>query len=183
MTDRDPFSPLNEQEERLASGDAHQQDAMPAHQQDAMGDDEIIRPVPQYATPLLQVLGRKPSAVHWYCDADGNNDFASVRFDDANGKTYRPYCYVRSATGEEWKARSVPAPRPLFNLNKLAARPNAPVLVVEGEKCVRAAEKMFVNWVVVTSWGGAKQAAKTDWSPLLNRQVVIWPDADEVGRS
>src|SRR5262245_49745070 len=89
MTDRNPFSPFDEQEGRLAGGDAH-------HQQDAAGDDEIIRPVPQYAKPLLQALGRKPSAIHWYCDADGNKDFAVVRLDNANGKTYRPYCWVRS---------------------------------------------------------------------------------------
>src|SRR5262249_14765512 len=140
MTDRDVFSPFDEQEERLASGDDQQQ-------QDVAGDDEIIRPVPQYATSLLQALGRKPSELHWYWDADGNKDFAVVRFDDAGGKKYYPFCWVRSATGEGWKARSVPAPRPLFNLNRLAALPNAPVLVVEGEKCVRAAEKVFPNWV------------------------------------
>ena len=180
MTDRDPFSPLNEQEEGLASGDAHDQ-------HDAGGDDEIIMPVPEHAERLRQALerdwGRKPSDVWWYCDVEGYRSFAVVRFDDADGKTYRPFCWVRSATGEGWKARSVPAPRPLFNLNRLAARPDAPVLVVEGEKCVRAAEKVFPDWVVVTSMGGANAAAKSDWAPLQNRQVVIWPDADEAGRT
>src|SRR5262249_40643520 len=140
MTDRDPFSPLGEQEERLASGDDH-------HRQDAAGDDEIMMPVPEYAEELRQALkrdwGRKPSDVWWYWDFNGYRSFAVVRFDDANGKTYRPYCWVRSTTGEGWKARSAPEPRPLFNLNKLAARPNAPVLVVEGEKCAKAAEKVF----------------------------------------
>lgn len=107
--------------------------------------------------------------------------FAVARFDDADGKRYRPYCWVRSGIGEGWKARSVPAPRPLYNLNKLAARPVEPVLVVEGEKCVRRAEKLLPAWVVVTSPSGANAASKADWKPLQNRHVVIWPDADEPG--
>jgi hypothetical protein len=55
------------------------------------------------------------------------------------------------------------------------------LLVVEGEKCAKAAEKVFSDWLVVTSPGGANAAAKADWTPLQNRQVVIWPDADEAG--
>jgi putative DNA primase/helicase len=179
MTDRDPFSPLDEQDERLTSVGAH-------HQQDVAGDDEIIMPVPEYAEPLRQALkrdwGRKPSDVWWYCDVDGWRSFAVVRFDDVDGKKYYPFCWVRSATSEGWKARSVPAPRPLFNLNRLAARPDAPVLVVEGEKCVRDAEKVFPDWVVVTSLGGAHATAKTDWAALTGRpEAMIWPDADKAG--
>jgi hypothetical protein len=178
MTDHDPFTPLDDQEGRLASSDD-------PHRQDATGDDEIIMPVPEYAEPLRQALkrdwGRKPSDVWWYWDANGDKSFAVVRFDDAGGKTYRPFCWVRSATGEGWKAQSVPAPRPLFNLNKLAARPDAPVLVVEGEKCARDGEKVFPGYVVVTSPGGANAAAKADWD-LKNREVLVWPDADEAGR-
>lgn len=178
MTERDPFFPLDELEELPTSSTGHEQP-------DAGGDDEIIMPVPDYAEPLRQALKRdwacKLSDVYWYCDIKGCRSFAVVRFDDAKGKTYRPFCWVRGATGEGWKARSVPAPRPLFNLNRLAARPDASVLVVEGEKCARAAEKVFPDWVVVTSSGGARAAAMTDWTPLRNRQVMIWPDADEAG--
>jgi hypothetical protein len=176
MTDRDPFYPLNEQEGLGRDGRDHQQDA---------GGDEIIMPVPESAEPLRQALqrdwGRKPSDVWWYFDSEGYRSFAVVRFDDADGKKYFPFCWVRTATGEGWKARSVPAPRPLFNLNRLAARPDAPVLVVEGEKCARVAEKVFPDYVVVTSPGGANAAAKADWD-LKNREVLIWPDADEAGR-
>jgi uncharacterized protein (DUF927 family)/5S rRNA maturation endonuclease (ribonuclease M5) len=179
MTDRDPFAPLDQREEEdLASRGAE-------HELDADGDDEIVMPIPEHAESLRQALGRdwgrKPSSIEWYCDREGNRSFAVVRFDDANGKNYYTFCWVRSATGEGWKLRSVPAPRPLFNLNVLAAKPDAPVLVVEGEKCARAAEKVFPDWVVVTSMGGALAAEQTDWMPMQNRQVMIFPDADEPG--
>jgi hypothetical protein len=95
MTDRDPFSPLDEQDERLTNVGAHRQ-------QHVAGDDEIIMPVPEHAEWLRQALkrdwGRTPSDVWWYYDVEGWKSFAVVRFDDANGKTYRPYCWVRSAT-------------------------------------------------------------------------------------
>ena len=40
------------------------------------------------------------------------------------------------------------------------------------------------DWVVVTSAGGARAAAKTDWKPLAEvAEWLIWPDADEAGRT
>jgi hypothetical protein len=80
-----------------------------------------------------------------------------------------------------------PAPRPLFNLDQLAARPDAPVLVVEGEKAAvgldgsSGAAALLPEYVVTTSVSGAKAAAKSDWSPLASREVVIWPDNDTPG--
>src|SRR6266436_10426410 len=124
MTDRDPFSPLDEAAELLAT------DSVQEHP-DAGGDDEIIMPVPDDAQPLRQALeqarGCKPRDVWWYCDVEGYKSFTVVRFEDGDGKTYRPFCWVRSATGEGWKPRSAPRPRPLYNLNKLAAKPDAAV--------------------------------------------------------
>ena len=35
----------------------------------------------------------------------------------------------------------------------------------------------------ISTWsGGAGATGKTDWSPLKNREVVVWPDADKAGR-
>ena len=53
--------------------------------------------------------------------------------------------------------------------------------MVEGEKAADAAELRFPGYVVTTSLGGAKAAATADWSPLRDRVVTIWPDADEAG--
>ena len=46
-------------------------------------------------------------------------------------------------------------PRPLYGLDRLAARPDAPVIVCEGEKAADAAERLFPEYVAVTSPNGA----------------------------
>jgi hypothetical protein len=69
----------------------------------------------------------------------------------------------------------------LFGLEQLAARPQAPVLIVEGEKTAEIARRMFPDWVVLAWKGGASNARNIDVSPLAGRSVVLWPDADTAG--
>ena len=69
----------------------------------------------------------------------------------------------------------------LFGLEQLAARPHAPVLVVEGEKAAEIARRIFPDWVVLAWKGGAGNARNIDVSPLAGRTVVLWPDADADG--
>src|SRR5262245_52764312 len=73
-------------------------------------------------------------------------------------------------------------PRPLYNHDHLTSRPDAPVLVVEGERTADATAKLFPDYVIVTSQGGANAAGNTDWRPLSGRRVTIWPDNDPAGR-
>jgi DNA primase len=79
----------------------------------------------------------------------------------------------------QWCIQHFSTPRPLQGLDALAAKPDAPVLVVEGEKC-RAAGA-WPQYAVVTWPGGTNGIGKVDWRPLSGRDVVLWPDADEVG--
>lgn len=73
-------------------------------------------------------------------------------------------------------------PRPLYGLDRLAAAPAAPVLIVEGEKTADAAADLFPGFAV-TSWsGGSKAVGKADWRALAGRRVAILPDADTPGR-
>ena len=89
------------------------------------------------------------------------------------------YGCLGGCLGWHWKAP--PVPLSLYGLEKLAGRPDAPVVVTEGEKATDAAQQLFLDAVVVTSANGAKASKKTDWSPLSGRTVFIWPDADEQG--
>ena len=76
-----------------------------------------------------------------------------------------------------------PAPRPLYRLPDLAERPDAPVLIVEGEKAADRAAELFPRTAVVAWSNGAKAVQHVDWEPLRGRRVTIWPDNDQDGRT
>ena len=94
------------------------------------------------------------------------------------GKKIRPLWY----DGTAWRWKAPPEPRPLYRLDALRARPDAPVLIVEGEKTADAAQLLFPSAVAITWPSGCKAIAKADWSPITGRRCVLWPDADAVGR-
>ena len=87
---------------------------------------------------------------HWlYHDAAGADVMAVARFNvvEANGKErpkqFRPFV----SNGNGGFVSTFPERRPLYNLHKLAANPEAVVLVVEGEKAADAAAKLFPDYV------------------------------------
>ena len=84
--------------------------------------------------------------------------------------------------GEAWRWKAPAAPRPLYNRQQLAAKPSAPVLIVEGEKAADAGALLFPQAVVITWPSGCKAIDKADWAPIAGRRCVLWPDADDVGR-
>jgi uncharacterized protein (DUF927 family) len=69
----------------------------------------------------------------------------------------------------------------LYGLDRLAARPNAPALLCEGEKAADAAGALFPAAVPIASMNGAQSPNKSDWSSLSGRSVLIWPDHDDPG--
>ncbi len=73
--------------------------------------------------------------------------------------------------------------RSIYGLEWLAKHPNAKVLIVEGEKAADAAVRVFPdeNLIVVSWLGGSGAVKQTDWTPLADREVIIWPDNDEPG--
>ena len=75
-----------------------------------------------------------------------------------------------------------PAPRPLYGLPGLVQRPDAPVLVVEGEGTADAAALLFPEHVVISWANGTNAIGKADWQPMAGRAVTLWPDADAPGR-
>jgi putative DNA primase/helicase len=85
------------------------------------------------------------------------------------------------AKGLRWRWKGLPSPRPLYGLDRLAERPDAPVVICEGEKAADAAAQVFPDCVCLTSCGGASAAAKSDWRPLAGRRGFHWPDADDCG--
>lgn len=137
-------------------------------------------PAPSFIHPKLG----EPAVVWTYRDGEGQTLGYSCRFNPKGGgrKETRPLVFCQGPKGRRaWRWQGFPEPRPLYGLDRLAARSEAPVLVVEGEKAADAAGRLFPGLVAVTSPGGANAPAKADWRWLAGRAVCIWPDADGAG--
>lgn len=111
-----------------------------------------------------------------YHDAAGEEVGKVLRWDGAlGGKTIRPVSKQGDGT---WAVAAMADPRLLYRLPDL--KPADRVLVCEGEKAADAARG--IGFVATTSAGGAKAAAKTNWSPLAGKEVWVFPDNDAPGR-
>jgi hypothetical protein len=157
-------------------------------------DWKPISPVPSDAPKLTEKMlqGFAPNGYEFtdswrYFDSEGRLLGFAVRFDSsANGhpadKVVKPVTFCLGSDGQRrWRCKGFISPRPLYGLDRLAQRPLARVLVVEGEKTADAAGKRFPDYVVVTSSGGSGAGGQTDWRPLAGRHVTVWPDADGAG--
>ncbi len=131
----------------------------------------------------------KPSGRWTYRDAQGGTLGYACRFDTPDGKQFRPLALFRPAQdgagvnrAVQWRWESWPEPRPLYGLDRLASRPEANVILCEGEKAADAAARLLPAYVAIASPNGSKSAEKADWRPLAGRTVVIWPDNDQPGQ-
>jgi len=125
----------------------------------------------------------KPSMVSEYHNQNGALIGYVLRIDFGDGAKITPsvmWCKLPDGS-EGWSHRPFPEPRPLYNMPSLYRSPDAPVLIVEGEKSADAAGRIMKQYVVVTWPGGSKAIKKVDWAPLRGRKVVIWGDADKTG--
>lgn len=124
----------------------------------------------------------QPVAVYRYYRPDGQPLGYVLRNNLRDGAKETPMvCWVRLPSGEEcWSRFPFPRPRPLYIGGGRPAVGAGQVVVVEGEKCADAFAKLTGRNVV--SWaGGTFGINHTNWEPLRNRDVVIWPDADRPG--
>lgn len=139
-----------------------------------------ILPVPAQADPppaAHRTLG-KPTTMWAYNDAKGRLLFYVCRFDPVGkAKEIRPLSF--HATG--WKWKGIPPPRPIFQLDKIIAAPDLPILICEGERAACAAGHLFPASVTTTAPNGAASPGCADWSPAKGRTVRIWPDNDDPG--
>jgi predicted P-loop ATPase len=133
----------------------------------------IIPPPPNIAPPDLT-----SASMNWkYTDQKGNHLFYVARYNHPDGsKSFAPFSW----DGSKWIKRAYPAPRPMYKLSVLYKSSN--VLITEGEKACDAAQQIVEDKYVCVSWSnGAQSWNKTDWSPLRNKNVLIWPDSDKTG--
>ena len=125
-----------------------------------------------------------PSFYYPYFNIDESFCFYVIRWlhgkAEGSGKQARPY--IRKQELNKWQAKAPASLRPLYNLLELSVRPDAIVLIVEGEKTAEAAKLLFPDYVVTTSSGGANGSNSSDWSSLKKRKVIIAPDNGKAGQ-
>lgn len=146
-----------------------------------------VLPVPVDAPkpPVRHYRYGTPSMQWAYRDAAGELLCLLYRFEPGHGsdrKQFVPLTWCKNAQGkQEWRWQGLESPRPLYNLPDLISKPDAMVIVCEGEKAADAAAVLFPAAVTTTMLNGAQAPGKTDWSPLKGRNVWLWRDNDEAG--
>lgn len=118
-----------------------------------------------------------------YRDAKGNrHSYVNRKNIEKDGKRKKKITTYRwNVEKGGWEPHAPPAPRPLYELPAVLAS-QGQIVVVEGEKCAVAAQRVFRKSTVTTWMGGTKAWTKTDWLPLAGRDVILLPDADDSGR-
>lgn len=152
---------------------------------------KVVSPVPANAPePTFgHYLHGQPTDGWTYQTEDGRTLGYVCRYDveqlneeqvPVKHKFVLPYSYCQHTDGSrEWRHLSFKKPRPLYGLELISKHePNAPVLLVEGEKACDAARELFPNLLVMTWPGGGKALKEVDWEPLRGRKVTLWPDWD-----
>jgi len=119
-----------------------------------------IMPIPRDAGECgIQIEGRKPDEKYWFRDAAGAVLFGELQWrTPGRDKQVRPCVFTTSG----WGAEAPPAPRVLFNLDKLAKRLDAPVYLLEGPRKATKAAPCFPDAVLSAFAGGASAAKQID---------------------
>jgi len=111
------------------------------------------------------------------CSTSGAHEAKAGR-----GKQFFPLTFGTLDGRRGWQQKAPSTPRPLYGLDRLShSEPTATVILTEGEKAADAAMRMFPDHVAMSWMGGAQSVEHADYSPIKNRDVVIWPDADKPG--
>ncbi|UEM08137.1 relaxase domain-containing protein (plasmid) [Skermanella rosea] len=172
-----------------------------------------VQPVPPGVPPLVQENGwtarvfnpkqagtdrerksYRPAHVAAYKDPDGQPMGYVLRVELKDGKKFTPQVTwavpagvavgIDPAKAGRWALVPMNDPRPLYHGEALAKAPDAPVIVVMGEKKADALQAVLGHHAVVVSWaGGDHGRGHVDFSALKGRDVTIWPDADASGKA
>lgn len=106
-----------------------------------------------------------------------------VRIMKGESKTDYPYTLFSNAKNYEWRCKALKGVTyPLYNSRSLEEKPNARVLLVEGQKVAGVIKDILNDWAVVGWYGGAQSIGLSDLTVLTGREVYFSFDADTPGR-
>ena len=131
------------------------------------------------SAPMLD-KGFNPIALHTYTDASGLPAYYRIRckHPDTKDKWIRPM--KLNGHGYELGEPKFQNGKPLYALHRIVNNSKDIVWITEGEQKVDALNKLSL---MATTSGGATSADTTDWEPLRNRTVKIFPDNDGAGKA
>lgn len=131
-------------------------------------------------TALGYALNTHHFTRHWeYREMDGTLFMAVARFDKigGGGKEYRPI--TRDEKG--WYIGRSRHKLPLYNLPAIVNSFDETVTICEGEKAADAA--ISIGLLATCCAGGANAVDGSDWEPLRNRRILVFPDNDKAGET
>lgn len=128
-----------------------------------------------YPTDFYEYIGPENELLGYTCR------YKFINKKGEEKKKVLPIIYATNGTKTKWVLRGFPSPKPLNNQYELKQRPDAPVLLVEGEKTFNAAKSLYPKAVVETWVGGRDGVRHVDWAPLKGRLIIYAPDNDVPG--
>lgn len=138
------------------------------------------------AQPWL-AKGYRAAGLHVYRAADGVELYAKFRLEHPDGdaapegrKVIRPIHVNGDGACHLGEPKYTRGRKPLYQLPRIASKPEAIVWVCEGEKDCDALIKLGA---VATTSGSATSDDSADWTPLARRRCVLWADLDDEGRA
>lgn len=161
-------------------------------QKTAAAEWQAVLPIPADAMTKCPSRHRQhgaPSKVWCYRNAEGEPLMVLYRFDEErvegepSKKVFAPLTWCRRGDRGpgQWRWQGLAEPRPLLRLEELSERPDAPVVVCEGEKAADAAALLLPRHVATCWPNGSNSWHKADFTPLQGRGVLLWPDNDNSG--
>jgi 5S rRNA maturation endonuclease (ribonuclease M5) len=111
---------------------------------------------------------------HRYLNAAGDVVYYAMRYRQPDGKKkIGPITPV----GGRYQIGCGLTPRPLYHLPEVLS--SKLIIVCEGEKKSDIVQRY--GFTATTSPFGAKSSHLADWTPIRNKKVIVWPDADNDG--
>ena len=140
---------------------------------------------PKRAGERFEWSSWRPETAHPYPSEVGALLGFVLRVVPPSGRKFTPtVTFCENPSGERrWCVIPFARPAPLYGLDRIAARPSATVVLVEGEKTADAAQRLLPSMAATTWPGGSNAYRHVDFAPLRGRKVVCVPDADEPGRN
>ncbi|MEK8017992.1 MAG: hypothetical protein VSS75_014050, partial [Candidatus Parabeggiatoa sp.] len=117
----------------------------------------------------------KPTLIWEYIQ----DSYYIYEWDTHNGKETRPVSWNPETSKWQWKDPK--GKLPLYNIGDIKAYPNAQIIFCEGEKAADAAKRFFSDAVTTTTARGSKSPGRTNFKPLIGRDIIIWPSNGKSG--